>query len=467
MRFSLTLTELAAAIGAPPPVIHGNKVATSLSTDTRTLKAGDVFLALRGENFDGHKFIEQAVKQGAIAVIAERDEPVLVPVLLVKSTTKALGDIALFARKRFRGPVVGVTGSIGKTTTKELIALILETMFSVTKSEANYNNEIGLPQTILNAPETSTAWVLEMGMRGAGQIAELARIGQPTIGVITGIGFSHVELLGSRQAIANAKGELFEALPTDGATSIWPATDDFAPTLEAKSRGKSLTVGIDGEADVRATDVVRHENGWRFTIHSPWGTQKAFLPSPGRFNIQNALLAVAVGGTLGVPLDSMAKALLRYQAPAMRLETLKATCGASVIADCYNAAPDSMVGALQTLAESPVGAGGKRVAVLGEMKELGKFAEEAHKLVGRAAATLKLDLLVLVGEQTTHLSAAAISAGFDRTNVIYFDKTSQAAEAMAFFAQSGDTILVKGSRAMELEKVVKALQPEWTGGSHV
>ena len=466
MPLALTLEAIAKAIGAAPPVLEGDSLVTSLSTDTRTLEAGSVFLALKGERFDGHRYIAQAVEKGAIAVIAERDEPTTVPVLVVSSATKALGEIALAVRQQFTGPVVGITGSIGKTTTKELIALILETMFSVTKSEANHNNEIGLPQTILGASETSTAWVLEMGMRGAGQIAELARIGQPTLGVITGIGLSHIELLGSRQQIANAKAELFESLPSTGATSIYPATDDYAQTLELKSKGQRLTIALDVAADIRAADLVRHENGWRFTIHSPWGTQKAFLPSPGRFNVQNALLAVAVGGSLGVPLDSMAKALLRYSPPAMRLETLKATCGASVIADCYNAAPDSMVGALQTLAESPLGVGGKRVAVLGEMRELGSFAQEAHKMVGRVVAKLKLDLLVLVGEQTTHLSAAAIAEGFDRTKVFYFDKTAQAAEAMAFFAQAGDTILVKGSRTLELEQVVKALCPEWTEGGH-
>lgn len=305
-----------------------------------------------------------------------------------------------------------------------------------------------------------------MGMRGTGQIAELARIGQPTIGVITGIGLSHIELLGSRQAIASAKAELFEALPTEGATSIYPATDDFAQTLALKAKGKTLTVAIDAPADIRATDLVRHESGWRFTIHCPWGTQKAFLPSPGRFNVQNALLAVAVGGTLGVPLDSMAKALLRYTPPEMRLETVTAASGASVIADCYNAAPDSMIGALQTLAEATLTGKGQRIAVLGEMRELGKFTEEAHKMVGRVVATLKLDLLVLVGEQTTFLSAAAIAGGFDRTKVFYFDKTQQAAEAMAFIAQPDDTILVKGSRALELEKVVQALCPQWIPGAH-
>ena len=463
MPFALTLREAAAALGAPLPA--EDLPLTSLSTDTRTLQPGALFVALKGENFDGHDYVVQATGAGAVAIVADYNVAAFVPVLVAKNTTTALGDLARAVRQKFTGPVIGITGSIGKTTTKELTATLLETMFSVTKSGANFNNEIGVPQTVFGASETSTAWILEMGMRGAGQIAELARISQPTVGIITGIGLSHIELLGSRQAIANAKAELFEALPSDG-ISIFPATDDFAQTLETKSRGRVLRVALDTKADVQATDISRHETGWRFTIHSPWGTQKAFLPSAGRFNIQNALLGIAAGGALGIPLDSLAKALLRFEPPAMRLETLTATCGATIIADCYNAAPDSMVGALQTLSETPISGSGKRIAVLGEMKELGRFAEEAHRMVGRVAAKLKLDLLVLVGEQTTFLSAAAVAEGFDRNNVFYFEKTQQAAEAIAFIAQNGDVILAKGSRALELERVVKALQPDWTEGKH-
>ena len=464
MPFALTLAEAAAAVGITVPE-QGELPLTSVSTDTRTLQPGALFVALKGENFDGHDYLVQAIGKGAAAILANHEAASLVPVLVAKDTTVALGDLALAVRHKFTGPVIGITGSVGKTTTKELTATLLETMFSVAKSGANFNNEIGVPQTIFSASETATAWILEMGMRGAGQIAALARIAQPTVGIITGIGLSHIELLGSRQAIANAKSELFEALPQDG-ISIFPATDDFAQTLANRARGRTLTVALDAKADVQATEISRQENGWRFTINSPWGTQKAFLPSAGRFNIQNALLAVAAGGALGVPLDALAKALLRFTPPAMRLETLTATCGATVIADCYNAAPDSMVGALQTLAETPVRGKGKRIAVLGEMKELGKFAQEAHKMVGRVAAKLKLDMLVLVGQETTHLSAAAINEGFDRNNVFYFDQTDKAAEAIAFIAQDGDVILAKGSRAMALERVVKALQADWIGGEH-
>ena len=274
MPFALTLREAAAAVGAAVP--SEDLPLTSLSTDTRTLQPGALFVALKGENFDGHDYVVQAIGAGAVAIVADYNVAAFVPVLVAKNTTTALGDLARAVRQKFTGPVIGITGSIGKTTTKELTATLLETMFSVTKSGANFNNEIGVPQTIFGASETSTAWILEMGMRGAGQIAELARISQPTVGIITGIGLSHIELLGSRQAIANAKAEILEALPSDG-ISIFPADDDFAQTLETKSRGRVLRVALDTKADVQATDISRHETGWRFTprLHVMiWGNKR-------------------------------------------------------------------------------------------------------------------------------------------------------------------------------------------------
>ena len=472
MPVNLTLSALASALGKAET---REDLVTAISTDSRTIGSGSVFVAIKGEKFDGHDFVADVAEKGALAVVSQialppgmelEHEGRVVPVYVVPDTVLALGQLAARVRQDFTGPVIGVTGSVGKTTTKELLATVLETMFTVAKSDANFNNEIGLPQTIFSASENATVWVLEMGMRGAGQIAALGQIARPTIGVITGIGLSHIELLGSREKIAHAKAELFQSLGDD-AVCVYPTTDDYAATLHDLAHGKELTVGIDAKADVSATELTKQENGWRFTIHSPWGTTKAFLPSPGRFNIQNALLAVAVGGQLGVPLESMAKALMRFEAPTMRLELLTASSGAQIISDCYNAAPDSMVGALQTLAETSVASGGQRIAVIGEMRELGNFAAEAHKMVGRVAAKLKLDFLVLVGEATQNLSAAAIAGGFPREKIHYFDKTENAAEAIAFIAQKDDVILVKGSRAMQLEKVVAALtKSKSTGGVH-
>ena len=274
------------------------------------------------------------------------------PHVTVKDTTVALGQIARSSRDGFSGPVIGITGSVGKTTAKELLALALSPKFSVHKTPENHNNEIGLPQTILSAPPETTALVLEMGMRGLGQIADLSRIAAPTAGVVTGIGVTHIELLETRENIATAKGELLESLTADG-LSVFPATDDFAEALRAKSKGTILTVALDGPADLSATNLRAEGAGWRADVSTPWGALDLFVPSPGRFNVQNALLALAVAGSLGVPLaEDAGKAIASYAPTKMRLEVLQTPNGATVLSDCYNAAPDSMAGALETLMQT-------------------------------------------------------------------------------------------------------------------
>jgi len=284
---TLTLDEVVEVTGGAlvdgPNVVgeSGEEVCTSVSTDTRSLQPGALFVALRGEKNDAHDYLMAAQEKGATGLVVDRAlhlADVHLPYVVVVDTTHALGDIARYVRDAFTGPVVGVTGSVGKTTAKELIALVLGANFNVLKSEANYNNEIGVPQTIFQMEPSHTALVVEMGMRGPGQILRLAEIAAPTIGVITGIGLSHIELLGSRDNIAKAKGELFEMLPTEGGLAVYPATDDFAAALRAHVRGQAMTVAVDTPADVQAVELSRHENGWRFTVISPWGTTKMFLP---------------------------------------------------------------------------------------------------------------------------------------------------------------------------------------------
>jgi UDP-N-acetylmuramoyl-tripeptide--D-alanyl-D-alanine ligase len=452
----MTLAEVARAANGTLHDSGGDVRATSVSTDTRTLQPGALFVALRGERHDGHDHMVAARERGAVGLLVERDVAgVHLPSVVVGDTLVAYGDLARAYRDGFGGPVVGVTGSVGKTTAKEMIAHVLACTFSVHKSAANHNNEVGLPQTIFAAPDATSVLVLEMGMRGAGEIARLAEIARPTVGVVTNIGLSHVERLGSPEAIADAKGELLEALPADGGCAVLPADDAFLPRLRARFAGETLTCGIDVPADVAATELVRHENGWRFTTETPWGRTKGFVPTPGRFNVQNALFALAVGGRLGVPLASMARALRTWTPPAMRLETVTAANGALVFSDVYNAAPQSMVGALETLRDTK--ATGKRVAVLGEMRELGAFAEQGHALVGRAVAETKPDQLVLVGPLTDALAAAAREAGFPADAVTRCADADEAARVAAGLVGRGDVVLVKGSRALAMERVVQAL----------
>lgn len=443
-----------------PPGMSGEEVVASVSTDTRSLEKGALFVALRGENHDAHNFLINARLKGAAALVVDRSLSLTeaqLPHVVVVDTTHALGDIARFVRDAFTGPVVGVTGSVGKTTTKELIAHVLAANFSVLKTEANFNNEIGVPQTVFQLEETHTALVVEMGMRGEGQILRLAEIAAPNIGVITGTGVSHIELLGSKENIARAKGELFEMLPEGDGLAVYPATDEFTDTLKTRAKGKTLSCALDAPADIQAVDLARHENGWRFTVNSPWGTTKMFLPSPGRFNVLNALFAVAVAGHLEIPLDVVARTLLHWTPPPMRLETVESEKGLTVLSDTYNAAPDSMVGALETLQNVPVGPGGKRIAVLGEMKELGQYAEEGHKLVGRAAAKYPPDMLILVGELTKKMAVGALASGFPLGHLHQLNDTDEAVMLVPAIAQPGDVVLVKGSRAMGLERVVTAL----------
>jgi len=442
------------------PGMSGEEVVTSVSTDTRTIQPGALFVALRGESLDGHNYLLNARTKGAAALVVDRKltpAEAQIPHVEVVDTMMAFGDIARFVRDAFKGPVIGVTGSVGKTTVKEMIAHVLEVNYRVLKSEANFNNEIGVPQTLFQLEETHTALVVEMGMRGPRQILRLAEIAAPTIGVITGVGMSHVELLGSRENIAGAKSELFEMLPKDDSLGGYPATDEFAAVLKAKAKGKTLSVAIDAPADIQAIDLSRHENGWRFTVNSPWGTTKMFVPSLGRFNVQNALFAVAVAGHLEIPLDAIARALLRWTPPAMRMETVQTDKGVTILSDAYNAAPDSMVGALEALKDTPVGEGGKRIAVLGEMRELGAYAEEGHKIVGRAAAKYAPDMLILVGELTKKIAVGALSSGFPLDHLHQLETTEEAVSLIPFVVQPGDVVLVKGSRAMALEQVVTAL----------
>jgi UDP-N-acetylmuramoyl-tripeptide--D-alanyl-D-alanine ligase len=472
---TLTLDDIAEVTGGAvvdgPQMIgaSGEEVVVSVSTDSRTLQTGSLFVALRGTKFDGHHYLAQAAANGAVAFVVEDSHSPAVakalqetglPHVEVVDTLHAFGDIARYVRDAFTGPVIGITGSVGKTTTKEMVAQVLETNFTLLKSAANFNNEIGVPQTLFQLDPQHTALVQEMGMRGPRQILRLAEIAAPNIGIITGVGVTHIELLGSRDAIAQAKAELFDLLPADG-LAIYPADDDYADTLRAHFHGtNTLSCAIESPADIRAIGLSHHEKGWRFTAETPWGTAKMFLPSQGRFNVLNALYAVAVGGHLGIPLDTITRALLRWAPPAMRLEIIKTSDGLTIFSDAYNAAPDSMVGALETLMAAPAWPGSRRIAVLGEMKELGDFGPEGHQIVGRAVAKAMPDRLFLIGNMTSYIADAAKAEGFPADRIQQLVSTEEAVDAIPSTVRTGDVILVKGSRSLEMEAIITVLQSE-------
>jgi UDP-N-acetylmuramoyl-tripeptide--D-alanyl-D-alanine ligase len=422
----------------------------SISTDTRRGARGALFFALRGENADGHWYVAQAFQQGAVGAVVEREiVGAGAPQLVVSDTLWAFGALARWYRRRFDIPVVGVTGSVGKTSTKEMIACALRARNFTLASEQNFNNEIGVPHTLFALECAHQAVVLEMAMRGVGQIARLAEIARPTVGVITNIGLSHIELLGSRQAIASAKAELLESLPAGG-TAILPADDEHFAFLRDRCPCAIISFGITKAADFRATDITFSDEGApRFRVN---GVAFA-LRAAGVHHVINATAACATAVALGVSLEEVAAQLETYHAPPMRMEVLTTFDDVTVLNDTYNAAPDSMRAALETLDLLASTRGRRAVAVLGDMKELGDFSREAHRYVGEIARGSHIDLLVAVGKE-----AEEIGHAFGGKNIRVFPDTDSAIEELNHLVQRGDIVLVKGSRAMGMERLVEAIQ---------
>ena len=441
----LTLRDVFQALDYGTPAGGAGLVFPHVSTDTRTLGRGDLFVALVGKEADGHQFIPQALRAGAAGLIVS--QPVVAsldtPVLRVPDTEVAYGLLARHWRDRFSIPVVGVTGSVGKTTVKEMLALALSPLGLVLKTAASQNNETGVPKALLQLTSEHKAAVVEMGMRGSGQIAYLCGIARPTVGVLTVIADNHLELLGSRDAIADAKGELLESLPADG-LAVLNADDPYEPRLRAKTAARVVFYGEGGE--YAAGNAVRTDNGWQFTVRGVDVTLNAL----SRHDIGNALAALAVADALGVSLEAAAHALRSYIPPPMRMEIVKTDWGGTVLNDAYNAAPASVGSALETLAAHP---GRRKVAFLGDMRELGAGAESAHRELGTVIDSLGgLDALYTVGDLAGNIPHAARRFG-------------NSDEATAFARESlsplpGDVILVKGSRAMAMERIVAALQGE-------
>lgn len=427
---------------------------TGVSTDTRTLVPGDLFFALTGQTSDGHKFLADAFARGAVGVVVSRKVEAERLVIRVKDTLVALGDLASYYRGKFSPVVIGVTGSVGKTTTKEMTAAVVSALGPCLKNPGNFNNEIGLPLTLFNLDRTHKTVVLEMAMRGAGQIAYLAKIARPRIGIITNIHPVHIELLGSLDAIADAKAELLDLLPEDGA-AVLNADDPYFDRLRLRTRATVISFGESPTADVRLISADVDEQGCcTFSVATSRGNFEVHVPVPGEHNIKDALAAVAVGEFLGIAHEAMREALGSFAPPEKRSNVLRSKRGVVIIDDTYNASPPSVISALHTLARMH---GGRKIAVLGDMLELGRIAEEAHEQVGRVVKDLGIDQLAVVGSLAKLISRAAVEAGFSPGSVYEFENSEEAGLAVPRIVQKGDVVLVKGSRAMKMEKVVEAL----------
>ncbi len=428
---------------------------SAISTDTRTLLAGEMFLALRGENFDGHDHVLAAATIGALGAVVERsfDAGKLPPqfaVIEVDDTLAAYQRIAARYRQSLPLKVVGITGSNGKTSTKDFAAAILARRFRVLKTEGNLNNHIGVPRMLLRADRGHEVAVLEMGMNHPGEIAPLARMAAPDVAIITNIGRAHLEFMGTREAIAQEKGMLAEAVGPAG-TVILNGGDEFTPSIERRTAAHVITVGSKNAA-LQAQAIEQDLDGSRFTMTLGAEKVDVSLPVTGRHMIVNALLAVAAGHALGVPLSECAVALKEVKLTKGRLEK-KSLYGRWILDDSYNANPDSMSAALETLASLSVR--GRRIAVLGKMGELGNAAPEGYREVGELAATLGIDSLVTVGEDARPIGEAARKTG--RTQTIFVSDTAEAARWLSESSSEGDLILVKGSRSAGMEGVLTSL----------
>ncbi len=427
-------------------LLQGNDVEiTGIAIDSRAVKRGDLFVAITGEKTDGHLYIQKAVDKGARAVLVEKPVSTDVPVILTTSTVYALGRLAQWYRNQFNIPVVGITGSVGKTTTKEMMASVLASRFSVLKSQGNLNTEIGLPLTLFGLKKHHEVVVVEMGMRGLGQIRELAKMARPNVGVITNIGENHLELLGSKENILKAKWELAEALPPEG-TLILNRDDDLLLAKGSRMQSEVLWYGTDRSAMVRAENISVQGEGLSFNLC--WLDEKRIrveLPVPGRHNVSNALAAAAVGLAFGLTLEEIAKGLSLFTNATMRLD-IQRYKGITVINDAYNASPVSMMAALEVLADL---AKGRKIAVLSDMLELGDWSMEGHKQVGRAC---KVDILYTYGEMAKDINGAAPEIEKE-----HFSSREALADKLIEILKPGDTVLVKGSRGMKMEDIVKRL----------
>lgn len=449
MPCHVLLSQIAQIIGATPINLSDAELAryvAGITTDTRSLKPGEIFVALRGDKFDGHEFVETALEKGAIAAITDHPLSGSIPHLCLEDTLKAYQTIAHWWRLQFDIPVIGITGSVGKTTTKELIAAVLSTKGDILKTQANYNNEIGVPKTLLELSPMHNYAVIEMAMRARGEIALLTQIAQPSVAVITNVGTAHIGRLGSEEAIAQAKCELLAEMPSNSIAVLNHDNRLLMETAATVWQGQTITYGLEG-GDLHGK-LIDNETLCVEGVQLP-------LPLPGRHNASNFLAALAVAKVLQVDWKSLT-AGLSVNLPSGRAQRYDLPNDVAILDETYNAGLESMLAALQLLAQTP---GKRHIAVLGTMKELGERSPQFHFAVGEAARQLNLDaLLVLVDDK----EAEAISLGAAPLPAECFSTHQAVVERLKEMVQEGDRILFKASHSVALSRVVNQLRAELT-----
>lgn len=448
-------------------LVHGdiNLVIQGVSKDTRTIQEGNLYVPLIGESFDGHQFVEDAVSKGAAASLWQNDHedrPVGVPLILVDDTLQALQQLAKAYRSQLSVRIVGITGSNGKTTTKDMTASVLAATYKVHKTLGNYNNHIGLPLTLLQLEEDTEVAVLEMGMSGRGEIRFLSELAEPEIVLITNIGEAHLLQLGSREEIARAKTEIMAGLQQDG-TLVYngdePLIEKVLPELKAQGAMKAtryhrVRFGANQDNDLFPSHTRMDAAGTHFSIDRFEGVS-FYIPLLGFHNVVNALAAIAVGIHFGIPAAKIAQGLRTSTMTSMRIELLKAPSGLTILNDAYNASPTSMKAALSLLDE--LEGYNRKIVVLGDMLELGEQEEQFHREIGRMLNPQTIERVYVYGSLAHHIAEEA-SKHYPAGRVQSFDDKNRLAQAIASYVAPDDVVLVKGSRGMKLEQVVSLLQ---------
>ncbi|WP_278847881.1 UDP-N-acetylmuramoyl-tripeptide--D-alanyl-D-alanine ligase [Megamonas hypermegale] len=459
--FQFTLTQVMQATNAVLKKITSASIFGGVTTDTRKVEEGMLFVALKGEKFDGHDFIAEAAKKGAIGAIVNKDydvsrlEDVEIDILAVNDTLKAYQDLAKLWRSKFSIPVIGITGSNGKTTTKDLTAAVLSGKWNVLKTQANFNNEIGLPMTLLQLNKSYDVAVVEMGMRGLGQIKLLTDIAKPTIGVITNVGETHMELLGSIENIAKAKSEMAQAIEIDGKV-VLNADDEHVAKMHEVTKARPIYFGINHAADVKAFNVkTAGEGKTEFDAFIGENMAHFTLNMLGIHNVYNCLAALAVGYACGLTIEEMQKGLASFKPTAMRFE-YKKVGDFNVINDAYNASPMSTKAALSNLAKVT---DGRKILVMGDMFELGSVEVKAHEDIAVQAKEAGVSIIVTRGTLTQNTARKAREIGIPE--VYECANHEEAVATLKKVLQKDDTVLFKGSHGMHMEKIIELLENEY------
>ncbi len=462
----LSLGEVVAILGSSCGVPE--RLARGYSIDSRTLAAGELFFAIRGPRFDGHEFVDQALGDGAVGAVVERafyaraSEELRPACIAVGDTTQALQQLARAVRRKWGGKLIGITGSVGKSTTKEMIAAILAERYSVRKSEGNLNNHYGLPLTLLGLEPTHVVAVTELAMSAAGEIALLTRIAGPHVGVVTNVAPVHLEFFDSVEGIARAKRELLENLPA-GSTAVLNFDDERVRGFADGFKGRVLTYGFGSGADLQVVGVqAEGSQGSRFQVRGASLDAEFHLPLPGRHNIQNALAAIATAGLFDMSPPEVQAALMRLQPLPQRGEVLTLRERIVLISDCYNSNPLAMETMLETLAAWP--GARRRIVVAGEMLELGPTSPDLHRRAGRKCAECHVDWLLAVQGDARYFITGALEAGLAEQHCQFFATPEEAADSCRKLLEPGDVVRVKGSRAVHLEKVTELLK-SWGAGA--